>query len=118
MGGKNKDFDGDRKDIDTVIIHHTHNKPGITKERLSVMELLRLYAPYFSNPTYEFDKVIKDKPIYSGHFRDNKQVFYPYHWIIRTDGRVERLLLDKEIGWHCGNWDINCRSVAIVFDNE
>lgn len=25
---------------------------------------------------------------------------------------------DSEIGWHAGNWDINCRSIAIALDND
>jgi N-acetyl-anhydromuramyl-L-alanine amidase AmpD len=82
------------------------------------MELLRLYATFFANPTYEADKEIKGQPIFSGHFRDGKQVFYPYHWIVRKNGEVEPLLFDNEIGWHAGNWEVNCRSVAIVFDNN
>jgi N-acetyl-anhydromuramyl-L-alanine amidase AmpD len=45
-------------------------------------------------------------------------VFWPYHWFVREDGRVERLLKDHEIGWQAGDWDINCRSVAICFDGD
>jgi N-acetyl-anhydromuramyl-L-alanine amidase AmpD len=61
---------------------------------------------------------LRGEPIGSGHLRNGKQVFWPYHWIVRKDGRAERLLYDSEIGWHAGNWDINCRSVAIVLDND
>jgi hypothetical protein len=118
LGEKGKDFDAERKEIDTIVIHHTHGDSEMTKERLSAMELLRLYAPFFANPTYEGDKEIKGQPIFSGHFRQGKQVFYPYHWIIRKDGTAEQLLFDNEIGWHAGNWEVNCRSVAIVFDNN
>ena len=118
LGEKGKNFDFERKPIDTIVVHHTHNQPGITFERLSAMTLLRLYVMEFYNPTYEGDKGIKGKPIYSGHFRDGKQVFYPYHWIIRKSGKAERLLGDNEIGWHAGDWDINCRSISIVLDNN
>lgn len=79
LGEEGKDFDKERLEIDTIIIHHTHGGEGMSKERLSAMELLRLYATYFANPTYEQDKQIKDTPIYSGHFREGRQVFYPYH---------------------------------------
>jgi len=106
------------KPIDAVVIHHTSNPPGMTKERLSGMELLRLYAPEFAAPKYEADKKIKGRSIYSGHFRDGRQVFWPYHWFVRRNGTVERLLNDDEIGWQAGNWDMNCRSVAICFDND
>ena len=30
----------------------------------------------------------------------------------------KRLLNDDEIGWHAGNWDTNCRSIAICLDND
>jgi N-acetyl-anhydromuramyl-L-alanine amidase AmpD len=60
---------------------------------------------------------LEGRPIFSGHERDDKQVFWPYHWLIRNDGHAERLLSDSEIGWHAGNWDINCRSIAIALDN-
>ena len=118
LGQSGKEWDLERKPIDTIVIHHTHNPPGMTRERLSVEELLRLYAPYYFAPYDERDKSEQGKPIYSGHFRDGKQVFWPYHWIIRANGVTERLLLDSEIGWHAGNWETNCKSIAIVFDNN
>ena len=31
---------------------------------------------------------------------------------------VERLLPDDEIGWQVGNWETNCRSIAICLDND
>jgi len=40
------------------------------------------------------------------------------HWFVRHDGTAERLLNDNEIGWQAGNWNINCRSVAICFDGD
>ncbi len=118
LGDSGKDFDKERKPIDTIIIHHTHNLPGISIERLSAISLVRLYATFYADPYIEDDKEIKGEPIYSGHFKDGKQVFYPYHWVVRTNGKAERLLSDEEIGWHAGDWDINCRSVAIVLDNN
>lgn len=110
--------DAEREPIDTVVIHHTSNPPGLRQEQLSAIELIRLYAPYFLEPKSEEDGHVKGRPIASGHARNGKQVFWPYHWIIRGDGRAERLLYDREIGWHAGNWDVNCRSVAIALDND
>lgn len=118
LGKEGKNFDLSRKPIDTIVIHHTSMNPGLQKDKLSAIELLRLYAMEYASPKYKEDREIKNRPVYSGHFRDGIQVFWPYHWIIRTNGDCERLLLDNEIGWHAGNWDINCRSVAIVFDND
>lgn len=118
LGDTGKNFDRERKPIDTIVIHHTHNPPGMSPERLSAITLVRLYAPFYANPYLDEDKDIQGKSVYSGHFRSGKQVFYPYHWIVKTNGRVDRLLSDEEIGWQAGNWDINCRSVAIVLDNN
>lgn len=110
--------DTERKAFDTIVIHHTSNPPGMSRERLSGMELIRLYALYFYDPKSPADQFMKGKPIYSGHFRSGKQIFWPYHWFIRKDGSTERLLEDSEIGWQAGNWDINCRSIAICFDGD
>ena len=118
LGHGSGDFDLDRKEIDTVVIHHTSNPAGLSGSRLSAIELVRLYAPYFANPTAEEDRHLKGQPIYSGHVRNGIQVFWPYHWIVRKDGRPERLLRDDEIGWHAGDWNVNCRSVAIALDND
>lgn len=118
LGREPQNTDADRKPIDMVVIHHTSNPSGLSRNRLSAIELIRLYGPYFANPTYEEDRHLKGQPIYSGHVRNGKQVFWPYHWIVRHDGRPERLLRDSEIGWHAGDWEINCRSVAIVLDND
>jgi N-acetylmuramoyl-L-alanine amidase len=112
------DADAERKPIDTVVIHHTSNPPGMSRERLSGMELVRLYAPEFAAPKREEDRGMKGRPIYSCHFRDGRQVFWPYHWFVRADGATERLLNDNEIGWQAGNWGVNCRSVAICFDGD
>ena len=111
-------WDKERKPIDTIVIHHTSLPPGITWQRLSAIQLINIYATYYANPYYEEEKHLKGKPIYSGHFRNGKQVFYAYHWLIRMDGSWERLLNDDEIGWQAGNWEINCRSIAICLDND
>ena len=111
-------WDVGRKPIDTIIIHHTELPSGLTKESLSAIELLRLYARYYAKPYDERDATVSGKAISSGHVRNGKQVFYPYHWIVRMDGTTERLLEDSEIGWHAGNWEVNRRSIAIVVDND
>lgn len=117
LGDKVNIFDSERKTIDSIVIHHTSNPPQMTKERLSAMQIVRLYAPAFANPK-EGDTFNRGDAVCSGHIRDGRQVFYPYHWIVREDGNAERLLLDDEIGWHSGDWDMNCRSVGIVLDGD
>ncbi len=118
LGEVGKDWDAERKPVDTIVIHHTSIEPGLTPSRLSAIELVRLYAPYYFKPYLEADKEIENQPIWSNHIRDSKQVFWPYHWFIREDGRQERLLNDEEIGWHAGKWEVNCRSIAICFDGD
>jgi hypothetical protein len=117
LGRDGPNWDSERKPVDTIVIHHTKNKPGITWQRLSAMHLIRLYATYYSNPE-ENEKYIKGQPIFSHHFRDGEQVFYAYHWLVRANGEVERLLQDDETGWQAGNWEVNCRSIAICFDDD
>jgi len=118
LGKDGPNWDEQRKPIDTIVIHHTAHPPGITWQRLNATHLLRLYATYYANPYYEEDKYIKGQPIFSHHFRNGTQVFYAYHWLVRMDGTWEKLLNDNEIGWQAGNWDINCRSIAICLDND
>jgi N-acetylmuramoyl-L-alanine amidase len=118
LGTNRKNADAERKPIDTVVIHHTSNLPGLRPDRLSAIELLRLYAPYYFHPTQQEEQHLRGEAISSGHIRNGKQVFWPYHWIVRGDGTAERLLYDSEIGWHAGDWDVNCRSVAIALDND
>lgn len=110
-------WDAERKPVDTIVIHHTANPSGMPQERLSAMQLFRLYIPRYANPP-DSDTQTKGQPIWSGHFKNGKQVFYSYHWFVRKDGSVERLLNDNEIGWHAGNWDINTRSIAICLDGD
>jgi len=117
LGSRFPGADTQRKPIGMVVVHHTSNPPGLRQERLSAIGLIRLYGPYFIAPESD-DNYLKGQPIASGHMRNGRQVFWPYHWIVRSDGRAERLLYDTEIGWHAGNWDVNCRSVAIVLDND
>ena len=117
LGTTGTNWDSERRPVDTIVIHHTKNSPGITWQRLNAMQLLRIYAIYYSSPT-EAERQIKGKPIYSNHFRNDQQVFYTYHWLVRMDGSIERLLDDHQIGWQAGNWDVNCRSIGICLDND
>lgn len=114
-----ENMDAQRQPIDTVVIHHTSSKPGYTFTRMNVVHLLNLYVPYYTNPPLEEEKHLRGSAIWSGHHDSaGQQVFYAYHWLVRMDGTVERLLPDGAIGWHAGNWDVNKRSVAICLDND
>ncbi len=135
-------LDKQRQPVDTVVIHHTSNKPGYRLGYLNAVHLLNIYAPYFANPTDEREKSLKGQALWSGHFYQGQQVFWGYHWLMRMDpvrnkireisadspkanrtsnrmnGSFDRLLSDDQIGWHAGNWQINKRSVAICLDND
>lgn len=118
LGAEGPDFDTERKPIDTVVIHHTSNPPGMSLNRLNTIQLIRIYGRYYNNPVSPKERDLKGKPIWSGHFYQGKQVFWGYHWLIRENGETIRLLDDDKIGWHAGNWDINCRSIGICFDDD
>ncbi|HUD05812.1 MAG TPA: peptidoglycan recognition family protein [Candidatus Saccharimonadales bacterium] len=113
-----KNFDRERRPIDTIVIHHTSNKPGMTLGRLNAMELLRIYGMHYADPPNPLEKNLTGQPVWSGHFYNDQQVFWCYHWFIREDGQAERLLKDEYIGWHAGNWDINTSSIAICIDDD
>ncbi|MEX0749118.1 MAG: peptidoglycan recognition family protein [Candidatus Saccharimonadales bacterium] len=117
IGREGEDFDQERAELDTVVIHHTSSAAGMSLARLNAIHLLRLYAAHYAHPPAA-ESQIKGRPIYSGHFKADRPVFYAYHWLIREDGSCERLLEDNEIGWHAGNWQVNCRSVAVCFDAD
>jgi hypothetical protein len=114
---KGTNFDKERKPIDTIVIHHTKEKSDIKLDTLSGIGLLRQYAlNYFKNDVLGYQ--VYGKPIWSGHFQKSKQVFFAYHWLVRLDGNIERLLQDEYIGWHAGNWNINTRSVGIALSGN
>jgi hypothetical protein len=112
------DLDAERQPIDTIVIHHTKNQPGMTLARLNAMQLLRIYGMYYNNPSDPRETEFKGQPIWSGHFQNEQQLFWGYHWLIRNDGQVNNLLNDLAIGWHAGNWDVNKRSIAVCIDDD
>ena len=118
LGAAAPELDKDRKSIDTVVIHHTSQEPGLALSRLNVIQLLNIYVPYYQNPTLKTEKALKGQPITSNHLRHGKAVFWGYHWLVRMNGTVEKLLPDSALGWHAANWEINCRSVGICLDND
>jgi hypothetical protein len=113
-------WDAEKRPIDTIVIHHTAEPSGMTWQRLSEIQHGTLYVPRYQSKSD--DPYVFGQTPHSGHFRrfgDGKvEVFYAYHWLIRPDGSAERLLQDDEVGWHAGNWDMNCRSIAICFDGD
>lgn len=107
------DWDQERAATKKIIIHHTSQPSGISTLRVSAIQLINIYAR-----NYYFDQVSKGAGIFSNHFRNGRQVFYVYHWLVRSDGDAERLLDDNQIGWQSGMWDTNKESVAICLDGD
>lgn len=107
----------------TIVIHHTADAgtEGMTWQRLSQIQYTRLYVPRF-NPSIPDPHIPAGTRVQSGHFREEGgkkvEVFYSYHRLIRADGSVVDLLKDNEVGWHSGNWLMNCQSVALCFDGD
>ncbi len=105
------DMDSQRKDITQIIIHHT-DIPIVNYRILSAIGFLRQYGCIYAK------RGIKGIPVWSGHFRNRKQIFYAYHWVILASGRTVRLLKDSQIGWHAGNWNVNKRSIGIALSGN
>ena len=112
------EWDSERQPVDMIVIHHTSRQPGLSADRLNAMHLIRLYVPHYQNPPESDRPHVAGQPIYSGHFREGKQKFWGYHWLVRDAGQVERLLSDDQTGWQSGDWNVNCRSVAICIDDD
>lgn len=111
------DLDRERTTLDTVVLHHTEEEPGIRLSKLNAIGLLRQYGfQYLENDV--LGHAVRGEAIWSGHFRKGKMVFFAYHWLIRPNGTCERLLEDSAIGWHSGNWDINTRSIGLAFSGN
>ena len=110
-------LDGERGPIDTVVVHHTTEEPDIRLSKLSAIGLVRQYAFQYLEDNV-LGNHVRGEPLWSGHFRQGRMVFFAYHWLVRPDGTTERLLEDSYIGWHAGNWFINTRSVAIAFSGD
>ena len=109
LGNSGINWDKERLPIDTIVIHHTSTSPDAPIEAINALGLIRLYAPEYSKKEEEQF----GRPIWSNHFYKNKKTFISYHYIIKKDGAYEQILQDNQIGWHCGNWDYNCKSIAI-----
>ncbi len=111
LGKSGKNWDEDRLPIDTIVIHHTSTTPDDLIITLDALGLLRIYSSVYSNK----EEGQFGLPIWSNHFYKGRQTFVSYHYLIREDGSYEQLLKDEYIGWHCGNYMCNRRSIAIAF---
>ena len=111
LGSEGKNHDVGRKPVDTIIIHHSSTSPTASLTYINALCLLRLYAKTYSNE----ENSEYGRPLWSNHLKEGRQTFIPYHYIIRRDGTFEKILEDGMMGWHAGNWGMNCKSIAICF---
>ncbi len=111
LGDSGANWDKERLPINTIVIHHTNTPPNTPIVTINALGLIRLYASEYSKK----EKKQFGQPIWSNHFYKNKPTFITYHYIIKNDGSFEQILQDNQIGWQCGNWNYNCRSIAICF---
>jgi hypothetical protein len=117
LAERGPDLDRERHPVDTIVIHHTEEEPGIGLSKLSAIGLVRQYAFQYLEDNV-LGRRVRGEPVWSGHFRQGRMVFFAYHWLIRPDGRAERLLEDTAIGWHAGNWAVNTSSVGIALSGD
>ena len=111
LADSGRNWDSDRLPIDTIVIHHSSTPHDTSIDVINALGLIRLYTPFYSQKeNQEFGQ-----PIWSNHTYKNRQTFGAYHYIIKQDGSFKHILQDSHIGWHCGSWNYNCRSIAICF---
>lgn len=84
----------DKSKIDTVVIHHDGQFRQDAYDSL---------ARYQSQARYHISKGYNH---------------ISYHFIIDNVGDIFRCLDDTEVAWHCGNYFINKRSIAVKFDGN
>ncbi len=120
------DWDKERQLFNTIVIHHSATGADATADDIEKIQKFRLYAPrYKSKSDDPFVNEVDGKslPIHSGHVIDGKERFIGYHHLVYADGKVttemsplakidDKWYIDH-VGWHAGNWSVNCRSVAI-----
>ncbi|MGH7246088.1 MAG: peptidoglycan recognition protein family protein [Candidatus Levyibacteriota bacterium] len=111
------DLDTPRQPITKLIVHHTKEDPAISLAKLSAIGLIRQYGMYYLDDALPGIK-LKGQPVWSNHFYKGNMVFFAYHWLVREDGSVKRLLEDKYLSFHAGVWDVNTSSVAIALSGN
>lgn len=109
------DLDTQRAPVTTIIIHHTEEDSDISLDKLSAIGLVRQYALKYLDDNVLGNKV-RGQAIWSGHFREDRMVFFAYHWLVRPDGKVERLLNDSDYGNHA--LQANPYSIGIAFSGD
>lgn len=105
---------------DAVVMHHTNTDPNLSLEEsirtVEALGLLRLYSPIYKAGFNSKDGQLS--PISSGHYRNDRQTFIGYHYLVRGDGSVIHTLDDSYTGFHAGDYRTNCRSIGIAIVDD
>jgi hypothetical protein len=112
------DLDAERQPIQAIIIHHTEEDPDISLDKLSAIAFIRQYAKAYLDDDLYGHKGVRGEPIWSGHFRNGRQVFFAYHWLIRPDGKAERLLEDSQMARHAVQMNPTTIGIALSGNYE
>lgn len=114
-------WDAEAKPFDLIVVHHSATTSTVTAEQLSISTKERLYVPRYRSE--DRDPYVKGLPVHSGHVVNGKETFIPYHHLIYPGGKITTELAALHggkgawhilhVGWHAGNWNVNCRSVAL-----
>lgn len=115
------DWDAERKPFNTLVIHHSATPTDTSADSIDQSQKERLYLPRYRSGND--DPFVQGLPSHSGHVVDGKERFIGYHHLVFSDGKVttdlQPLIKVKDtwyvdmVGWHVGNWEVNCQSLGI-----
>ena len=116
------DWDAERLPFRTVVIHHSAGPNNVTVAEINQGCKESLYAKRYASGNN--DPYVKGLEPHSGHMVNGQESFLPYHYIVYPDGTTKKGLSPlisingvwyvDQVGWHAGNWEINCQSLAIL----
>lgn len=114
-------WDAQQLPFDLIVIHDSAGPPFQEVVEIEADHFARLYGRRYKGP-YDDPYVVGLKP-HSGHVVSGKETFIAYHHLVYPDGKILTTLSPlvkisgtwyvDHVGWHAGNWNANCRSIAI-----
>lgn len=115
------DWDAGRLPFNLIVIHHSAGPSFLAVAEIEADHVARLYGGRYKGP-YDDPYVVGLTP-HSGHVVNGRETFIAYHHLVYPDGRMLTTLSPlvkingmwyvDHVGWHAGNWNANCRSIAI-----
>jgi len=116
------DRDIERVPITTVVVHHAHSKYALNE--LEATHLLNIYLPELRREAAASGVAA---PVWTGHVRldTGRQTFVGYHFFVDWDSEnpaaepaITQLLPLAAVGWHAGNWAVNCASIGVCINGN